>query len=68
MFGLLDLQRAAGRGEAKVHFKTHRGRLRLWVLLRFGIALAGRALQVHSLFPELALRSELVLRNSAVVL
>ena len=29
-----------------------RGRLGLWVLLRFHLALASRALQVHVLFPE----------------
>ena len=52
----MDWQRAAGQGDAKAHSKTHRGRLRaprrrrgrlgLWVLLRFRLALASRAL-VH---------------------
>ena len=51
------MQRAAGQGDAKAHSKTHRGafgarRLGLWVLLRFRLALAGRALKVHVLFPE----------------
>ena len=36
----------------KAHSKTHRGRLGLWVLLHFRLALASRALQVHVLFPE----------------
>ena len=73
----MDWQRAAGQGDAKAHSKTHRGafgaprrrrgRLGLWVLLRFRLTLAGRALQVHALFSELVLRSELVLKNSAIV-
>ena len=59
----VDVQRAAGQGDAKAHSKTprgvpsapprrRRGPLGLWVLLRFRLALAGRALQVHTLFPE----------------
>ena len=32
--------------------RRRRGRLGLWVLLRFRLALASRALQVHALFPE----------------
>ena len=58
----VDWQRAAGQGDAKAHYKTHRGafgaprrhrgRLGLWDLLRFRLALANRALQVHVLFPE----------------
>ena len=73
----MDLQRAAGQGEAKAHYKTHRGafgaprrrrgRLGLWVLLRFRLTLAGRAPQVHALSSELVLRSELVLEISQIV-
>ena len=58
----MDLQCAAGQGEAQAHYKTHRGafraprrrrgRLGLWVLLCFRLALANRALQVPALFPE----------------
>ena len=40
-------------------------RLGLRVLLRFRFTLAGRALQVHAPFSELALRSELVFSNYA---
>ena len=64
----MDWQRAAGQGDAKAHSKTHRGafgaprrrrgRLGLWVLLRFRLALASRALQVHALFPELPERNK----------
>ena len=54
----MDSQRAAGQGDAKAHSKTHRapygrpqapigGRLGLWVLLRFRLTLAGRALRIH---------------------
>ena len=56
----VDWQRTAGQGDAKAHSKIHRGafgaprrrrgRLGLWVLLRFRLALASRALQVHALF------------------
>ena len=57
----MDSQRAAGQGDAKAHSKTHRGALRappgahrgrlgLWVLLRFRLTLAGRALRIHALF------------------
>ena len=58
----MEFQRTAGQGDAKAHYKTHRGafgaprrrkgRLGLRVLLRFRLALASRALQVHALFPE----------------
>ena len=58
----MDVQRAAGQGDAKAHSKTHRGafgaprrrrvRVGLWVLLCFRLTLASRALQVHALFPE----------------
>ena len=54
----MDSQRAAGQGDAKAHSKTHRapygrpqapigGRLGLWVLLRFRLTLAGRALRIQ---------------------
>ena len=60
----VDLQRAAGQGDAKAHSKTfgaprrHRGRLGLWVLLRFRLTLASRALRVRALFPELPKRKK----------
>ena len=60
----------AGQSDAEAHCKTHRapigGRLRLWVLLRFRLTLAGRALRSNALFSELALRSELILGNPAI--
>ena len=46
---------------------AHRGRLGLWVLLRLRLTLADRALRVHALFSELALRSELILSNPAIL-
>ena len=46
--------------------RRHRGRLGLWVLLHFRLTLAGRALRIHALFPELILQSELILGNPAV--
>ena len=64
----MDWQRAAGQGDAKAHSQTHRGafgaprrrrgRLGLWVLLRFRLTLASRVLQVHALFPELPERKK----------
>ena len=45
--------------------RRHRGRLGLWILLRFRLTLAGRALRIHALFSELALRSELILGISS---
>ena len=73
----MDSQRAAGQGDAKAHSETHRapygrpqapigGRLGLWVLLRFRLTLAGRALRIHALFSELILRLELILGNPAI--
>ena len=38
--------------------RRRRGRLGLWVLLRFRLTLARRALQVHALFPELPERKK----------
>ena len=74
----VDPQRVAGQRDAKAHSKTHRapygrpkapigGRLGLWVLLRFRLTLAGRALRNHALFSVLALRSELILSNHAIL-
>ena len=58
----------AGQGDAKAHYKTHRGafgaprrrrgRLGLWILLHFRLTLASRALQVHALFLELPERKK----------
>ena len=58
----MDWQRAAGQGDANVHYKTYRGafgaprhlrgRLGLWGLLHFRLAFASRALQVPALLPE----------------
>ena len=44
-----------------------RGLPGLWVLLRFRLTLAGRALQVHALFSELILRLELVWEISQIL-
>ena len=80
MYMYMDSQRAAGQGDAKAHSKTPMspyrrphapvvarmaGRLGLWVLLRFRLTLAGRALRIHAPFSELVLRSESILRNPA---
>ena len=43
--------------------RRHRGRLGLWVLLRFRLTLAGHALRIHAQFSELVLRSELIWGN-----
>ena len=68
----------AGQGDAKAHSKTHRGarrappgahkgRLGLWVLLRFHLTLAGRTLRIQAPFSELALRSELISSNPRIL-
>ena len=57
----MDSRRAAGQGDAKAVSKAHKapygrpqaptgGRLGLWVLLRFRLALAGHVVEIPRLF------------------